>query len=124
MGLYKLHVEGGILFMSILFFLLMTNLVLIVKSFIDIYIKNRTGTAQKKTLEAIKFIGGFALAFGIFGQVIGLFEAFKAIEKMGEVSQAMLAGGLKVSSFTTMYGFLIFLVSSACWFGLGRKKGI
>ncbi len=66
----------------------------------------------------------FALAFGIFGQIIGLFEAFKAIEKMGEVSQALLAGGLKVSSFTTIYGFFIFLLSSLCWFILNRKMAV
>ncbi len=124
MRLYQIHVEGGILFMSILFFLLVINLVLIVKSSIDIYFKKRQGSLQKKNLEAIKFIGSFALAFGIFGQIIGLFEAFKAIEKMGEVSQALLAGGLKVSSFTTIYGFFIFLLSSLCWFILNRKMAV
>jgi hypothetical protein len=30
---------------------------------------------------------------------------------MGEVSQALLAGSLKVSSYTTLYGFFIFLLA-------------
>lgn len=55
--------------------------------------------------------GLLALALGVLGQLIGLFEAFKAIEAMGGVSAAMLAGGLKVSSVTTIYGLIGFVIS-------------
>jgi biopolymer transport protein ExbB/TolQ len=52
-----------------------------------------------------------ALVWGVLGQVIGLFSAFQAIEMAGEVSQGILAGGLKISSYTTLYGLLVFFVA-------------
>ena len=61
--------------------------------------------------NAVKQLGLLALAVGVLGQMIGLFGAFEAIESVGGVSQPMLAGGLKVSSITTIYGLLIYVIS-------------
>ena len=55
--------------------------------------------------------GNLSLALGIFGTLIGLYDAFAAIENMGNVSQAILAGGLKVASTTTLYGLLVYIIS-------------
>ena len=60
---------------------------------------------------SVKELGLLALAVGFLGQLLGLFGAFEGIEQMGGVSQAMLAGGLKVSSITSIYGLLIYIVS-------------
>jgi len=88
-----LFMMGGPLFMGILtvFFLLMIV------------------AAVRNSGE--KELGLLALAVGFLGQLIGLFGAFEGIEQMGGVSQAMLAGGLKVSSITSIYGLLIYIVS-------------
>lgn len=59
----------------------------------------------------VKEIGLLALSIGILGQIIGLYGAFKAIELSGEVSQQIMTGGLKVSSITTIYGVLIYILS-------------
>lgn len=59
----------------------------------------------------VKEIGLLALSIGILGQIIGLYGAFKGIEQSGEVSQQIMAGGLKVSSITTIYGVLIYILS-------------
>lgn len=56
-------------------------------------------------------IGLLALSIGVLGQIIGLYSVFKGIEQMGQVSQQMMAGGLKVSSITTIYGLLIYILS-------------
>jgi predicted transcriptional regulator len=72
-------------------------------------------------LTYIKSLGVFALVTGILGQFVGLYEAFDTIERMGEVSQPMLAGGLKVSSIVTIYGMLIFLISYIIWFVLDMR---
>lgn len=61
--------------------------------------------------ELLKEGGLFALVVGAFGQFIGLYDAFAAIEQLGTVSQPMLMGGLKVSSITTLYGFAIFIIA-------------
>jgi len=61
--------------------------------------------------KGVKEIGLLALAMGFLGQLIGLMGAFEGIEAMGGVSQSMLAGGLKVSSITSIYGLLIYIIS-------------
>ena len=54
--------------------------------------------------ETIKLVG-------VFGTLIGLYDAFAAIESIGSVSQGILAGGLKVASTTTLYGLLVYIIS-------------
>lgn len=90
-----LFFEGGILFMSLLTLLLVGV----------IY------TALKRE-KSLKFFGILALTIGILGQLIGIFQMYEGIVSMGgEISQAMLAGGLRVSSITTIYGLLIYSIS-------------
>ena len=68
--------------------------------------------AKKVTLRFVKEVGLLALVVGILGQLIGLFEAFQALESMEvQASTAMIMGGLKVSMITTLYGLLIFIVA-------------
>lgn len=74
-------------------------------------------------LSYIKSLGLFIMVVGILGQLIGLFEAFQGIEQMGGVSPAMLAGGLKVSMITTLYGVISFVISFIIWFVLDWKNG-
>ena len=65
----------------------------------------------------IKQVGLFGLVVGVLGQLIGLFEAFEAIELAGDITLAMVAGGIRVSMITTLYGFLIFVFSFLIWAG-------
>lgn len=73
----------------------------------------------RQQLAYIKSIGLFALIVGILGQLIGLYQAFDAIQQMGNVSPSMLAGGLKVSMISALYGFVIFIIAYLIWFALG-----
>lgn len=75
---------------------------------------NVTKTASR--LKHIKTIGTFGLLTGILGQLIGLYAAFSVLEAHGDISQSLLAGGLKVSTISTVYGVLIFLLSLLLWF--------
>lgn len=86
-------IMGGPLFMGILTLILL----------LMIY-----GAVRKRY---VKELGLLALAVGFMGQLLGLFGAFEGIEQMGGVSQPILAGGLKVSSITSVYGLLIYIVS-------------
>lgn len=85
---------GGPLFMSILTLLLVGVIV-----------------SAWKYQQWVKEFGLLALTFGILGQLIGLYSAFQAMEQSGNISQEMLAGGLKISMITTLYGVLIYLIS-------------
>lgn len=71
-----------------------------------------------RTLGYVKSIGFFGLIVGILGQMIGLYGAFQAIEEAGEVSQALLAGGIKISSITTIYGMIVCVLCYTFYFVL------
>lgn len=104
----ELFQMGGILFMSILT-LQLTG----VLSMSGRYLM-KSGKTQHD-LDLIKSLGLLAAITGVFGQLIGLFTAFQTIQQMGSVSPAVLAGGLKVSSITTLYGLLIYLIALSLW---------
>ena len=70
----------------------------------------------KSKLKHVKTIGTFGLVTGILGQLMGLYAAFSVLEEVAEISQSLLAGGLKVSMIATVYGVLIFLLSLLIWF--------
>lgn len=111
---------GGPLFMGILTLLFLIILALATYQGAEI-VRNsiRHETSFRHKLSYIKSLGLFTLVFGIFGQLLGLYQAFTAIEKAGgQISPALLAGGLKVSMITTLYGVVIFLLSYLIWLGL------
>ena len=110
-------VMGGSLFMSILTILLV--IIVAVSVYFAISIAN--GKAADKEsfrhqLRYIKSLALFTMITGILGQMIGLFSAFIAIEGAGDISPAMVAGGLKVSMITSLTGVVICLISIAIWF--------
>ena len=122
---YELHLMGGMLFMSVLFFILVGILILTVIGFIKAYGKPEVNTvALKNVVHAIKFAGGFAAVWGILGQGIGIYEACIAIQEMQDVSPALLAGGFQVSMITALYGIIIFLVSHILWFILKTRLNL
>jgi len=87
-----LFFQGGVLFMSILTLLL-----------IGMVYGHFTNKSFTKTL------GQLALVIGVLGQCIGLYDMFVGIESMGgNVSTSLLAGGLKVSMISTLYGLTIY----------------
>ncbi|HDZ42058.1 MAG TPA: hypothetical protein ENH59_10340 [Bacteroidetes bacterium] len=114
--MFELFYKGGPLFMgilTILFFIILAiaiyHLVIILKrDFKDI-------NEPRKKLKYVKSLGLFAFVTGILGQLIGLYHAFGAIEKAMDVSPAIIAGGLKISMITTIYGGFIFLISYLLW---------
>lgn len=112
-----LYYQGGPLFMGIL-----TLNLLVLIAYCTFYAIKKQSLQTDKPLAYIKQIGLFALVIGVFGQLIGLFQAFEAIQAAGMVSPAMLAGGLKVSMITTLYGVLIYIISFVIWFALSAYR--
>ncbi len=100
------HIEGGIEFMALLFILLLAILATGILSIIN----KKESAKQQKWITLNQDLALFALVWGILGQTIGLFAAFAAIEMAGDISQGVMAGGLKISSYTTIYGLIIFLI--------------
>lgn len=114
----KLFYEGGPLFMGILSLILIAAITMAVY-FASMILKNKSGNGQLvNRLGYLKSIGLFGLVVGVFAQLLGLYEAFHAIQQMEDVAPSMLAGGLRVSMITNLYGVFIFLLSYLMWFGL------
>lgn len=106
--------------MGILTIILVAALTLGIMNAMRILTGRSTNPDQyRQQLAYIKSIGLFALIVGILGQLIGLYQAFDAIQQMGNVSPSMLAGGLKVSMISALYGFVIFIIAYIIWFALG-----
>ena len=70
----------------------------------------------KKKVNLVLFLGSFAFLIGLLGQIIGLFDAFQGIEEAGDISMALIAGGLRVSFIAPIYGFVLFMISLLVWF--------
>lgn len=115
---------GGPLYMGILTILLLIILALAIYRTVQI-LGNQVEyeTTFRHYLTHIKSLGLFTLVVGILSQLIGLYQAFSAIEQAGAVSPALLAGGLKVSMITTIYGMIIFVLSYLIWLGLDYLAG-
>lgn len=108
---------GGPLFMGILTAILIILIAWTIYHAIPVVTgKDLKALRSRMRIRHIRTIGIFGFTTGILGQMIGLFQAFNAIEKAGDVSPALLMGGLKVSMITTLYGFFIFLISLLLWF--------
>jgi hypothetical protein len=107
---------GGPLFMGVLSLVLISMVAWAVYHVLPVLTGSPVNlVAKRKKLKHIKTIGAFGLVTGILGQLVGLYAAFEAIEQAGDIAPGILAGGLKVSMITTIYGVLIFLISLLLW---------
>ena len=113
--LLKHLMEGGPLFMSSIYLMWIAVIILAIR-FLIIYSKDKQSIKLERTNEAILFLGSLTFLIGIFGQTIGIFMALSAIQAAGDISPALIAGGLKVSMITTMYGFGLLIISGIIWF--------
>jgi biopolymer transport protein ExbB/TolQ len=104
--------QGGPLFMGILTVLLFIIIGLSVYYlFIILAREYKDLDKLKSRFGFIRHTGVFSLVTGVLGQLIGLYMAFSTIESSQSVSPGILAGGLKVSLTTTIYGAIIFMIS-------------
>ena len=51
-----------------------------------------------------------APSLGFLGTVIGMVQAFDKIQQVGDISPAIVAGGMKVALITTIFGLIVALV--------------
>lgn len=106
MSLSDFYISGGIEYMHVMTIILLLNIVLII--YVALF------NAQKKVIhdkwiETIKQLGGFALAWGAFSTLVGLFQAFGDLSTSQEVLPfQVIMGGLQVALITVLYGFCVF----------------
>lgn len=72
------------------------------------------GSVQVGQLEAgLSWIGLFisiAPMLGFLGTVVGMVQAFDAIEQAGDISPTIVAGGMKVALITTVGGLIVAII--------------
>lgn len=67
--------------------------------------------AAWKAPRWVKEIGLGALVASIFFTMRGLLQMLQAIQIVGDISPAVLAGGFKVTMITTFYGLIVYFIS-------------
>lgn len=96
--------EGGPIFMFPILFLLIAVIIIVVMGLMK-------PEKRKKLRELAASLGLFALVWGVIGQILGLINAFDAIEFAGNVSTNILAGGLKLTFLASLFGAFTFFIS-------------
>ena len=64
----------------------------------------------EKGLSWISLFIALAPMLGFMGTVIGMIEAFDAIEAAGDISPSLVAGGIKVALLTTVFGLIVAVI--------------
>jgi len=114
-------VEGGP-FMLPLTVLALLSIAVALKKGIDFYVRDDPGSGNHRgSVNAILQIGIFCFFFGVLSQAVGLYQALGAIVAAGDVSPALIFGGLRVSFIAPIYGLVIFLFTLAAWSVLKYK---
>ncbi|UMB62065.1 MotA/TolQ/ExbB proton channel family protein [Lutibacter sp. A80] len=96
--------EGGPLFMYTTLSILIIIIALLIRAFLK-------PTTRDKTVTLVSSISLFVLVWGFLGQMLGLIGAFDAIEAAGDISPAILAGGLKIAILSPLFGMVVFLIA-------------
>ncbi|TAK41518.1 MAG: MotA/TolQ/ExbB proton channel family protein [Saprospiraceae bacterium] len=65
---------------------------------------------MEKGLVWISLIIGLAPMLGFFGTVVGMVQAFDNIERVGDISPTIVAGGIKVALLTTVFGLIVAMI--------------
>lgn len=67
--------------------------------------------AAWKAPRWVKEIGIGALVYAIFGTLLGLSQIFDTVQMFGDISFAVICGGLKVALIPTFYGLIVYFIS-------------
>lgn len=64
----------------------------------------------EKGLVWISLFISMSPMLGFLGTVVGMIEAFDAIEAAGDISPSLVAGGIKLSLITTLFGLIVAII--------------
>lgn len=100
-------IEGGPLFMSLILISLLLSLFFLVRGFLSM---NKNLSISKKMTRLASDASLLGLVLGFLGSIIGMITAFDAIEAFDQMNSNIIAGGLKVSFLTTVFGAITFII--------------
>jgi len=83
------------------------------------------GGLLEKNLSWITLFIAMAPSLGFLGTVIGMVMAFDKIERVGDISPTVVAGGMKVALITTVGGLIVALILQVFYnYLLSKLEGI
>lgn len=110
----RLIMDGGPVFMIPILFMLILCIIIFVKALIS---------PKNEGLQSmLKEVGLLALIWGLIGQCIGLIGAFDAIESVGGVAMDIIAGGIKITLLSALFGLAVFFIARVGAVILSLKK--
>ena len=117
---YTFLVEGNLWFMGTLSLLFLAILSMsVVTAMLGFKSPSTDADKIEKLIGYIRSLALFTLVFGIFGQILGLVDVFDYLaHKDSQVAASILAKGIKITFWPTIYGIVIYLVSILITLGL------
>lgn len=106
---------GGPAFMSVIYAMWIVVIFIVIKFLINYFSDKKDLQKLTKQNSIILFVGSFTFLLGLFAQMIGMYNALACVYEAGDISPALIAGGLRVS-LAPLYGFVLFLISGIIWF--------
>lgn len=100
--------EGGPFFMSLILICLILAIYFLARAFMAF---SKNVPQSKKMMGLSADAGLLGLVIGFLGSIIGMITAFDSIEAIDNISSGVMAGGLKVSFLTTLFGTFTFIIS-------------
>ncbi|MBU8891535.1 MAG: MotA/TolQ/ExbB proton channel family protein [Bacteroidales bacterium] len=96
--------DGGPFFMYAILVLLIIIVALFIKGLLD-------KKEYDKTIELIKSLSWFTIAWGFLGRTFGLIVAFDNVSAHGELTPGFLASGLKMALLNPLFAIIVFLIA-------------
>ena len=106
----ELFIQGEPFYMGLLSLVLLAMLVLATQPYHSLLPAKSFNKDRSIRNKSIRSLGLFALIFGVFLQLLGLYGALESIRDWGEVEAGLLYEGLWISAIPLFYGAIIFVI--------------
>lgn len=117
--LFQRFVEGGVIGTTLILICLILAAFFTFKAFLNLKSDDATFIKYKLLINQIVLL---ALVISFLNSLLGLISAFDALEATGGVEPAIVAGGLKVTLLSPIFGLLVFILGYTATFVLGWMR--
>lgn len=111
--LIERFVEGGVTGMTLILICLLLAVFFAFKAFANLNGEAATFLKYKKLINQVVLLG---LVISIVNSLMGLIQGFDALEATGGADPAILAGGLKITLLSPLFGLTVFIIGYSTTF--------
>ncbi|SFT37980.1 hypothetical protein SAMN04489724_0498 [Algoriphagus locisalis] len=117
--LIERFVEGGVTGMTLIVVCLLLAVFFSFKAFANLNGDKATFLKYKKLINQVVLLG---LVISIVNSLMGLIQGFDALEATGGADPAILAGGLKITLLSPLFGLTVFIIGYSATFILSWMR--